>query len=219
MEEPKKKKTIHIGYVIAFIVPILIIVLVVVLWPSGGGGGNVTPTPTSGPTVTATPSSSVTPTTTTPPVGSVTVSIDCPDTIDKSDSRYFHAFVNITSVDNFFAAIYDIAYDPAVLRVQDVKMGNISGVTIRIDEWGYAPANTQGLLRIVNSVPDSAAASGVSGEGYLLDIYFKVMGDPGDSSDISFVEGLGDPVGYLMISNNAYIEIPATWTDGSVIIE
>ena len=178
-----------------------------------------TSTLTSTPTSTATNQPTSTPTATITSVGSVTVSIDCPEAIDKSDSRYFHAFVNITSVDNFLAAIYDISYDPAVLRVQDVKMGDISGTTIRIEEWGYAPANTQGLLRIVNSVPNDAAASGVSGEGYLVDIYFKVMGDPGDSSGISFVEGLGDPEGYLMIGNSEVVEIPATWTNGSVIIE
>ncbi len=45
------------------------------------------------------------------------------------------------------------------------------------------------------------------------------MGDPGDSSVISFIEGVGDPQGYLMIGNNAGIEITATWTNGSVVIE
>ena len=88
MEEPKKRKTIHIGYVIALIVPILVVILLVVLWPSGEGG--VTPTPTSGPTATATPHGTVTPTATTPPVGSVTVSIDSPDTVKKSSGRDFH---------------------------------------------------------------------------------------------------------------------------------
>jgi hypothetical protein len=216
MEEPKKKKTISIGYIIAFIVPILIIILVVVLWPSGNGGGNVTPTPTSGPTVTATPGVSVTPTATTPPVGSVTMSIDSPDTVDKSSSRYLHALVKITDVTNFDAAQYDITYDPAVIKIQDVTAGDISGTAIPIEEWGYVPANTQGTVRIVNSVPK---APGVSGEGYLADIYFKVMGNPGDSSAISFIDGFGAPQGYLMIGNNAGIEITATWTNSSVTIE
>jgi hypothetical protein len=212
MEEPKKKKTIHIGYVIALIVPILVVILLVVLWPSGEGG--VTPTPTSGPT--ATSHGTVTPTATTPPVGSVTVSIDSPDTVKKSSSRYFHVLVKITDVTNFDAAQYDITYDPDVIRIQDVNAGNISGTTILMEDWGYIPANTQGTVRIVNSVPK---APGVNGEGYLVDIYFKVMGDPGDSSVISFIEGFGDPQGYLMIGNNAGIEITATWTNSSVTIE
>jgi hypothetical protein len=211
MEEPKKRKTIHIGYVIALIVPILIVILLVVLWPSGEGG--VTPTPTIAPT--GTPHTTATPTTTTPPVGSVTVSIDS-ETVDKSNSRYFHILVKITDVTNFDAAQYDITYDKDVIRVQDVTAGNISGTIIPIEEWGYVPANTQGTVRIVNSVPK---APGVSGEGYLVDIYFKVFGDPGESSVISFIEGFGDPEGYLMIGNNAGFEITATWTNGSVAIE
>jgi hypothetical protein len=215
MEEPKKSKTLHIGYVIALIVPILIIILVVVLWPSGEGGGNVTPTPTSGPTAT-TPGASVTPTATTPPVGSVTVSIDLPETVKKSSGRYFHARIAITNVTNFDAAQYDITYDPDIIRIQDVTPGYISGTKIPIEEWGYVPANTQGTVRILNSVPN---APGVSGEGYLADIYFKVMGNPGDSSVISFVVGFGVPQGYSMIVNNSGIEITATWTNSSVAIE
>jgi hypothetical protein len=219
MEEPKKRKSIHIGYIIALIVPVLIIILVVVLWPSGDSGEQPTPTPTSGPTATATPGTSVTPTATTPPVGSVTISIDSPETVKKSSGRYFHALVQITSVNNFYAAQYDITYDPDVIRVQEVTAGNISGTTIRIEKWSYVPANTQGTLRIVNSLPNTMGASGASGEGYLADIYFKVMGDPGESSVLSFIEGLGDPIGYLMIGNNEGLEISATWNDASVTIE
>jgi hypothetical protein len=178
--------------------------------------GVTTPTPTSTPTATATPHSTVTPTPTTPPVGSVTVSIDSPDTVVKSSGRYFHALVKITDVTNFDAAQYDITYDPDVIRIQDVTAGDISGTAIPIEEWGYVPANTQGTVKITNSVPN---ASGISGEGYLADIYFKVMGDPGDSSVISFIEGFGDPQGYLMIGNNAGIEITATWTNSLVTIE
>ena len=214
MEEPKKKKTIHIGYVIALIVPILIVILLVVLWPSGEEG--VTPTPTSGPTATATPHGNATPTATIPPVGSVTVSIDTPDTVKKSSSRYFHVLVKITSVTNFDAAQYDITYDPDVIRIQDVTAGNISETIIPIEEWGYVPANTQGTVRIINSM---TKVLGVSGEGYLADIKFKIMGDPGESSVISFIEGFGDPQGYLIIGNNVGIEITATWTNGSVMIE
>ena len=221
MEEPKK--TIHIGYIIPPIIAIIAVILLVVLWPSGDGGGTPTPTATPTTTATATATSTTTPTgtpaPTTPPVGSVTVSIDSPDTVKKSSGRYFHAYVNITSVNDFYAAQYDITYDPDVIRVQDVSAGDIAGTTIRLEKWSYVPANTQGTLRIVNSLPTTMGANGVSGEGCLADIYFKVMGDPGDSSAISFTEGLGDPAGYLMIGNNQGLEITANWIDASVTIE
>lgn len=219
MEEPKKKKTIPIGYLIAPIITIVAIILLVVLWPSGDGGGTPTPTATPTTTATATTTPTGTPTATTPPVGAVTISIDAPETVAKSAGRYFHAYVNITSVSDFYAAQYDITYNPDVIRVQDVTPGDISGATIRIEKWSYVPANTQGTLRIVNSLPSSMGASGVSGDGYLADIYFKVMGDPDDFSVISFIEGEGDPAGYLMIGDNEGTEITATWNDGFVAIE
>jgi len=146
----------------------------------------------------------------------VTVSIDCPETIDKSSSRYFHVFVRITDVTNFYAAQYDITYNPAVIRIQDVSAGIISGTAIPIFNWGYIPTNTQGAVRIANTVH---GATGVSGEGYLADIYFKVICDPGNSSVISFIEGFGDPEGELILGNNVGIEIPATWVDDVVTIE
>ena len=181
-----------------------------------GDCSSSTPTPIPTPTAAATNQPTSTRTATTPTVGSVTVSIDAPDIVDKSEGQYFHAFVTITDVTNFDAAQYDITYDPAVIVIQDVNAGDISGTAIPINAWGYMPANTQGTVRISNSVP---YAPGVSGEGYLADIYFKVMGDPGDSSVISFIEGFGDHQGYLMIGNNVGIEIPATWTNSLVTIE
>ena len=220
MAEPKKRKAIHIGYVIAFIVPILVIILLVVFWPSGNGGGNATLTPTA--TATSQGTATPTATATTTPVGSVTVSIDAPATVDKSAGKYFHVLVKITDVTNFDSAQYDITYDPSVIIIQTdggVTAGNISGTIIPIEKWGYVPANTQGTIRIINTVPKTLGANGVSGEGYLADIYFKVMGSPNDSSVISFIDGVGNPAGDNMIGNNADNEITSTWVNSSVVIE
>lgn len=200
---------------------ILMMLAVCALLVTGLSCGNSVSTPASTPTPTATDTQqpTVTPTATTPPVGAVTVSIDSPETVKKSSGRYFHAYVNITSVNNFYMATYDITYNPEVIKVQDVRVGDISGTTIKLEEWGYVPANTQGTLRVVNSIPTSASAGGISGEGCLADIYFKVMGDPGDSSVISFIEGLGEPPGHLKICNNQIIEIATTWVNASVTID
>lgn len=197
----------------------LIVLLGVALIVTAACSSNSEQEPTPTPDATATQQPTSTPTATTPATGSVTVSIDSPETVKKSSGRYFHVFVAITPVDDFFMAQYDISYDPDVIRVQDVRVGDISGTATRIEEWGYVPANTQGTLRIFNTVPASAGADSISGEGYLADIYFKIMGDPGDSSVISFIEGLGDPAGHLTISNNQLLEIATTWINASVTIE
>ena len=206
----------HRGRYIVQLLGLTTLALLVFTACTNAGGTAPTPTPTSAPTATATP------TATTAPVGSVTVSIDSPDTVDKSKGRYFRVLVKITPVKDFDIAQYDITYDPDVIKVQHlgqlegVAAGTINGTRIPIDDWGFVPANTQGTVRVINIVPK---APGVSGEGYLADIYFKVMGDPGDSSVISFIDGTGNPPCYLAIVNNEGIEIPATWINGSVTIE
>ena len=179
-----------------------------------GSGQEATPTPAA--SVTQQPTATPTPT---PAAASVTVSIDAPATVKKSSGRYFHAHVAVTPVNGFFMAQYDISYDPAVIRVQDVRVGDISGTDVSIEEWEYIPANTQGTVRIVNNLPASADAGGINGEGYLADIYFKIMGDPGESSTISFVEGLGDPAGHMTIIDTKFFELNTTWINASVTIE
>ena len=193
---------------------LLLIILVSAVACGTGGEQGSTPTSTATQTSIPTPTPTLMPTNT--PVGSVTVSIDAPATVKKSSSRYFHAQVNISAVTDLDAAQYDITYDPDVLRIQDITAGVVSGTTVPVEEWTFIPANTQGVVRITNSIPK---APGVDGEGYLADIYFKVMGDPGEFSPLSFVEGLGDPLGYLMINSNIGLEIHATWVDSTVTIE
>jgi len=201
------------GYIVQ-LSGLIILALMLFTACTNAGGTAPTSTPTSTPTATTIPTA--TPTATTPPTGPVTISIDSPDTVDKSKGRYFHALVKITSVNNFGIAQYDISYDPDVIKVQDVTVRTINGTQISIDDWGFVPANTQGTVRIINVV---SKGLGVSGEGYLADIYFKVFGKPGEFSIISFIDGTGEPPCYLAIANPEGTEIPATWINGSVTIE
>ncbi|MFA5368297.1 MAG: cohesin domain-containing protein [Dehalococcoidia bacterium] len=195
-----------------------ILALLVLTACTNSGGTAPTPTPTSVPTATVT----ATPTAITPPISSVTVSIDGPATVKKSSGRYFHVLIKITPVNNLKIAQYDIIYDPSVIRIQHISpsegvtAGMINGTRIPIDDWGFVPANTQGTVRIINVVSKDPS---VSGEGYLADIYFKVMGDPGDSSVISFIDGTGNPPCYLAVVNDEGKQIPATWINGSVTVE
>ena len=215
MEE--RKKNIHIGYLIAIIVPIIAVVLLIIFWPSGdGGNGNVTPTPTSTAISTATPAATVTATPTSTPASAVTVSINVSETIDKSAEKDFHVYIDISEVSNFAGAQYDISYDPDVLRILEVSAGKVGGTTIPIEEWQLVPTMTQGTARILNSVD---GASGVDGEGYVADILFRVVGYPGDSSAISFVTVSGDTESSLRVGDSDAEEIPASWVDNVVTIE
>lgn len=206
-QEPRQGKTIHIGYLILILVTILAAILAVIFVPRGKTETPITPTPT----VTATPV--ITPAVT--PVSKVTVSIGTPANVSKNTGRDFHVYVNISKVNNILGAQYDIKYDPKVITVIDVAAGKINGAEIPVS-WSLL-TNTQGTVRIINLV---TGTSGMTGEGYLADIHFQIYGTAaaGASSAISFVEGYGDPVGYLMLGDADADEIPSKWVGGSVAI-
>jgi len=212
MEE--RRKRLHPGYLIAIIIPIIVVILLVVFWPSNDGGGKVTPTPTSTGTATATPTSTATATST--PAAEVTVSINVSETIDKSTEKDFHVYIDITDVDNFAGAQYDITYDSDVLRIIDISDGEIDGTAIPIEDWQFIPSMKQGTVRIINILSD---ASGADGDGYIADILFRVIGFPGDSCTISFTTASGDTESYLRLGNADAEEIPASWIDAAITIE
>lgn len=127
--------------------------------------------------------------------------------VQQQEGANFNVTVDIDSVTDFDAAQYDIAYDSAVIEVTGVTDGDISGTTIPVSAWDYIPTGVQGKIRIINNVEDYP---GVTGSGYLAEVHFHVIGDVGDSSDITLSDGvLGDKDAQ---------EIVATWTGGSVEI-
>jgi hypothetical protein len=203
-QQPAPRKTIHIGYVIAAIIIIIVaIVCAVIFWPSPGP---ITPTPTPTPTVTPTP----TPT----PITKVTVSIVAPATASKS-AKYFNVSVNVSQISNFASSTCDIKYDPKVIAVDNIFTGKINDMTVPMRNWSYIPASTQGTVRIFTLDP---SLSGINGEGYLFILHFKIIGAVNSSSAISFIQTQTDPESNLRLSTVIGNEIPSTWVNGSVTI-
>ena len=205
MQQPKPRKTIHIGYVIAIIIIIIAaIVCAVVFWPKSSGP--VTPPPTPTPTVSSTP----TPT----PISKVTVSIA--STTASKSAKYFNVSVNISQISNFAGSSCDIKYDPKVIAVDNVSAGEISGTVINLKFWGLIPPGTQGTLRV--DTLDTTLA-GISGEGTLCNIRFKIIGAVNSSSAISFIQNFpADKESSLRLGDANDYEIPSTWVNGSVTI-
>ena len=206
-QEPKPRKTIHIGYVIPAIIIIIVAIVCAVVFGSSGKGGPATPTPTPTPTVAPTP----TPT----PITNVTVSIVAPATASKS-AKYFNVSVNVSQISNFAGSSCDIKYDPKVIVVDNISAGKINGAPVPLENWAYIPTGTQGTVRIVTLDP---SLSGINGEGYLFTIRFHVIGAVGSSSAISFIKTSTDPESNLRLGAANADEIPSTWVNGSVTIQ
>lgn len=132
--------------------------------------------------------------------GQVTVSVDAPSEVATGTD--FIAIININNVTNFDAANYDITYNSSILQVTNVTSGLISGTAIPVDIWGNISSST---IRVIQNLP---GLSGVSGSGYLSQIYFHVIGSPGNTSQVSLLNGV--------LSDNAANAIQATWLGDSI---
>ena len=119
----------------------------------------------------------------------------------------FSAEVNISYVENFDAANYDIVYNASVLYLTGVSDGLIAGTPVPWDNWEFVPLGVQGVVRIINNVPGT---SGVSGSGNLSWINFNVVGNVCDSSGLVF------NVSECYLSDNSANNISATWVNESV---
>ncbi|MFC2004947.1 cohesin domain-containing protein [Chloroflexota bacterium] len=130
----------------------------------------------------------------------VQVSIDAVDEVAPETD--FIVNVDITQVTDFDACNYDVSFDPAVLRLDSVTSGNISGTIIPIEVWNEIGP---GRYTIIQNVP---GLSGISGSGYLAVLHFHVIGSHEQGSEISLSNG--------MLSSNLAAGILATWSGGLV---
>jgi len=135
-------------------------------------------------------------------VGAVTVSVDAPDTAAPDSD--FTANVDISQVTELDSGNYDITFDAAVLRLDDIAVGLIGSTTIPVDMYNEI---SPGTYRVVQNVP---GLTGVTGSGYLAVLHFHVIGSEGDSSDITLSNGT--------LSDAQAAEIEATWVGDSVSI-
>jgi len=117
-------------------------------------------------------------------------------------NRDFTASVNIGQVQNLDAANFDVSFNPAVLRLDNVTNGYIGNVTMPIDGWNQREA---GRFSVVTNIP---GLTGANGTGALAVLHFHVLGSLGQSSNITLSSGV--------LSNNLAQQIPAIWIGGFV---
>ncbi len=123
--------------------------------------------------------------------------------------------INVSPVTNLNASQFDLSYDPTVIQVigteggAGVTKGLIGGTDYPIAMWGFQPAGIpSGTIRVLQNIP---GAVGTSGAGYVAQIHFNVLGDPGTSTPLHlFAVSFTD--------SNAIAIKPVSTTDGSVSV-
>ena len=119
------------------------------------------------------------------------------------EEETFTATIDVDSVTDFSSGNFDLCFDSSVVKVSEVKEGEINGEEIPIYMWRFMDSDT---VRVAIMLPIGEC---VSGSGYLAEIEFDVEGEEGKESELSLSGRLYN------ISAQA---IPANWTDAKVII-
>jgi len=131
----------------------------------------------------------------------VTVSIDAPPEVAEGGD--FIAQVDISYVEILGGAQYNVVFDPTILQLTNVAAGVIDSEPFPVDGWiEMGPGDW-----LILQSPAFPTLS-VTGEGYMAELHFHVIGTACETSPIDFVGGI--------LSDEYAVEIPATWVGGSV---
>ena len=136
-------------------------------------------------------------------VGPVKVEVNAPEMAKAGGT--FIASVDVDSIADFNAGLFDLSFDSSVVNVTDVANGSLDGETIPVDRWEFVDNNT---IRVFLEVP---GITGVSGAGNLATISFDVVGMGGDRSVLDISDD-------GMLGNTEGEAIPTEWMDDEVIV-
>jgi hypothetical protein len=135
----------------------------------------------------------------------LTVSASAPAEVPCGGS--FTASVDITYIEDFVAAQFVVNFDSTVISVTDVTDGLIGGNVISavyVPNWGGDPNKMFVLCDWDELIPPS-----VTGDGYLCEIQFDVIGTEGETSPINLTDGI------IGVYDAA---VPATWVGTTVTV-
>jgi len=134
----------------------------------------------------------------------VTVTVNAPEYVEEKET--FDVTIDVDSITNFTTGLFDLSFDPDVVKVEDVKDGSIDGTTIPVDMWKFMERDT---ITVFLNLPGDTA---VTGSGYLAKIRFKVKGDEGNECELKIDEDNS------LLANITAEEIPAKWKDAKIAV-
>jgi hypothetical protein len=151
---------------------------------------STTASPTASKTGTVTPSGTATikavattPAETTPPAPSNTrITIAAPKNVPAGEN--FVIRIDISKAAKLGSCHFIMNFDPDILEVSEVTSGLIGTTGIDIKDWALVP-DSEGQVEVNGTVSGSKV---VSGSGYLAKVHCRMIGNSGDSSELTFAE-------------------------------
>ena len=133
----------------------------------------------------------------------VSVTVNAPPEVEEGGT--FVATIDVDSVTDFSHGHFDLSFDSSVVKVSDVKDGEIDGEDVPIVIWNLNP--DEDTVRVAIMLPMGEC---VSGSGYLAKIKFDVRGDEGEESKLDIFNG--------KLGNASGEKIPANWHGAEIKI-
>ena len=125
----------------------------------------------------------------------VTVMVNAPDYIEEGAT--FIVTIDVDSVTDFNSAQFDLSFDKSVVKVSEVKEGEINGDEVPIFQRRLNP--DKDTVRVLAVMP---IGESVSGSGYVAEIEFEVKGEGEEKSELSISNGeLVNATGGIIPSN------------------
>ena len=136
------------------------------------------------------------------PQKGVAITVEAPSRVNTNSD--FEATIEINRVKDFDGANFNVTFDPAVIRLDNVTAGKIGDTSIPI--VGYNQRNP-GTYTVVQNIP---GVPGLNGSGTLAVLHFHVVGTAGQTTNITLSNG--------SLSDILSKSIIATWKGDSIII-
>ena len=132
----------------------------------------------------------------------VEVRVNAPEYVDVGAT--FVVTIDITDITDLNSAQFDLSFDPDVVKISDVKKGEINGEEFFTFMHQPIAEDTERVLAFMQP------GKSVSGSGYLAEIKFKAKGEEGEKSELNLSKGL--------LSNSSAKEISTEWIDAEIRI-
>lgn len=137
------------------------------------------------------------------------VTVKAPEYV--KEGKTFNVTIDVDSITDFNSGVFDLSFDPGILKVKEVTSGNIGNMEIPITKWDYMDSET---IKVMFELPEDTT---VSGSGYLAGITFKVTGKKGAKSELKIANG--ELIKFVFSEGRAEPEeIPANWHDTEIRI-
>ena len=128
------------------------------------------------------------------------VRVNAPEYVEERAT--FVVTIGVDSVSDLNSAQFDLSFDPDVVKIREVKEGEINGEVFPTFMHRTIAEDTE---RVLVSMP---FGTGVSGSGYLVEIEFKAKGEEGEKSELSLSKG--------MLGNISAGKISAEWISSEI---